>query len=125
MLRRIVLALLTLWLLSVLIFAGGHLLPGNVGRAMLGPFADAKAVEVLNHQMGTDRPVLEQYADWISGFVTGRYGRQSYAYRAPVAPFLITALMNSAKLAVVAFLLVVPLGILGGVIAALYRGRRA
>ncbi len=121
-LRRIVLALLTLWLLSVLIFAGGHLLPGNVGRAMLGPFADPKAVEVLNHQMGTDRPVLVQYADWISGFVTGNMG-DSYAYRAPVAPFLFTALLNSAKLALVAFLMVVPLGILGGVIAALYRGR--
>lgn len=117
-------ALLTLWLLSVLIFAGEHLLPGNVGRAMLGPFADPKAVEALNHQMGTDRPVLVQYADWISGFLTGDLGR-SYAYRAPVAPFLGTALLNSAKRAAVAFVLVVPLGIFGGVIAALYRGRAA
>ena len=123
-LRRIVLALLTLWLLSVLIFAGGHLLPGNVGRAMLGPFADPTAVEVLNHQMGTDRPVLVQYGDWIAGFVTGDMG-ESYAYRSPVAPFLFTALVNSAKLAVVAFVVVVPLGILGGVVAALYRGRVA
>ncbi|MEI6799567.1 MAG: ABC transporter permease [Pseudomonadota bacterium] len=123
-LRRIVLALLTLWVLSVLIFAGGHLLPGNVGRAMLGPFADPTAVEVLNHQMGTDRPVLVQYGDWIAGFVTGDMG-QSYAYRAPVAPFLLTALVNSAKLAAVAFVMVVPLGIFGGVIAALYRGKAA
>lgn len=122
MLRRLFLALLTLWLLSVLIFAGGHLLPGNVGRAMLGPFADPTAVEVLNHQMGTDRPVLVQYGAWIAGFVTGDLG-ESYAYRSPVAPFLMTALMNSAKLALVAFVLVVPLGILGGVVAALYRGR--
>jgi len=119
-----VLALLTLWVLSVLIFAGGHLLPGNVGRAMLGPFADPTAVEVLNHQMGTDRPVLVQYGDWIAGFVTGDMG-QSYAYRAPVAPFLLTALVNSAKLAAVAFVMVVPLGIFGGVIAALYRGKAA
>ena len=116
------LALLTLWLLSVLIFAGGHLLPGNVGRAMLGPFADPTAVEVLNHQMGTDRPVLVQYGAWIAGFVTGDLG-ESYAYRSPVAPFLMTALLNSAKLAMVAFVLVVPLGILSGVVAALYRGR--
>ncbi|MEO8243650.1 MAG: ABC transporter permease [bacterium] len=123
-LRRLFLALLTLWLLSVLIFAGGHLLPGNVGRAMLGPFADPAAVAVLNHQMGTDRPVLVQYASWMLGFVTGDMG-ESYAYRSPVAPFLMTALLNSAKLAVVAFVLVVPLGILGGVVAALYRGRAA
>jgi len=122
LIKRFVLALLTLWLLSVLIFAGGHLLPGNVGRAMLGPFADQTAVDVLNHEMGTDRPLLVQYGDWVSGFVTGDLG-QSYAYRSPVAPFLATALLNSAKLAAVAFVLVVPLGILGGVIAALYRGR--
>ena len=106
----------------MLIFVGGHLLPGNVGRTMLGPFADPTAVQVLNHQMGTDRPVLVQYAGWNSGFVTGDLG-QSYAYRSPVGPFLMTALLNSAKLAAVVFVLVVPLGILGGVVAALYRGR--
>lgn len=105
-----------------MVFAGGRLLPGNVGRAMLGPFADQKAVDILNHEMGTDRPLLVQYADWITGFVTGDLG-MSYAYRSPVAPFLAEALLNSTKLAIVAFLLVVPLGILGGVIAALSRGR--
>ena len=47
------------------------MLPGNVGRAMLGPFADARAVEQLNHELGTDRPLIEQYATWIGGFVTG------------------------------------------------------
>ena len=124
MLKRILLSLATLWLLSLLVFAGGRMLPGNVGRAMLGPFADQRAVDVLNHEMGTDQPLLVQYGSWISGFVSGDLG-QSYAYRAPVAPFLATALGNSAKLALVAFLLVVPLGIFGGVIAALYRGRPA
>lgn len=114
----------TLWLLSLIVFAGARMLPGNVGRAMLGPFADQKAVDILNHEMGTDRPLLVQYADWIGGILAGNLG-QSYAYRAPVAPFLETALVNSAKLALVAFLLVVPLGILGGIIAALYRGRPA
>jgi peptide/nickel transport system permease protein len=122
--RRTLLALLTLWLLSVLIFLGGHLLPGNVGRAMLGPFADQAAVDLLNHQMGTDRPLLVQYGQWIAGFLTGDLG-QSYAYRSAVAPFLGTALLNSARLAAVAFVMVVPLGILGGVVAALYRGRPA
>jgi peptide/nickel transport system permease protein len=122
--KRILLALVTLWLLSMLVFAGGRMLPGNVGRAMLGPFADQAAVDVLNREMGTDRPVLVQYGEWISGFVTGDLGN-SYAYRAPVAPFLGTALANSAKLSLVAFLMVVPLGIFGGVVAALNRGRAA
>ena len=117
--KRLALSLATLWLLSVLIFVGAQVLPGNVGRAMLGPFADQRAVEVLNHEMGTDRPLLIQYTDWIGGLATGDLG-QSYAYHAPVAPFLRIALLNSGKLALVAFLMVVPLGILGGVLAALY-----
>jgi peptide/nickel transport system permease protein len=104
------------------VFAGGRMLPGNVGRAMLGPFADQKAVDVLNHELGTDRPFLVQYVDWISDLFRGDLGL-SYAYRSPVADFLFVALLNSARLAAVAFILVVPLGILGGVISALYRGR--
>lgn len=98
------------------------MLPGNVGRAMLGPFADQRAVDLLNHEMGTDRPYLVQYGDWISGFLTGDLGL-SYAYRAPVSEFLATALLNSLKLSLIAFLMVVPLGILVGVIAALQRDR--
>lgn len=105
-----------------MVFAGSRMLPGNVGRAMLGPFADQRAVDLLNHEMGTDRPYLVQYGDWISGFLAGDLGL-SYAYRAPVSEFLATALLNSLKLSLVAFLMVVPLGILVGVIAALQRDR--
>jgi peptide/nickel transport system permease protein len=122
LLKRLGLSLVTLWLLSVMAFTGAQVLPGNIGRAMLGPFADQRAVDVLNHEMGTDRPILVQYADWVSKFAVGDMGK-SYAYRTPVAPLLMTALGNSAKLALVAFVLVVPLGILGGVIAALNVGR--
>jgi peptide/nickel transport system permease protein len=122
LLKRLGLSLVTLWLLSLMAFAGAQVLPGNIGRAMLGPFADQRAVDALNHEMGTDRPVLVQYADWVSRFAVGDMG-QSYAYRTPVAPLLEVALANSAKLALVAFLLVVPLGILGGIVAALNVGR--
>lgn len=118
LLKRVGLSLVTLWLLSVMVFAGAQVLPGNVGRAMLGPFADQRAVDALNHEMGTDRPLLVQYTDWVTRFAVGDMGR-SYAYRAPVAPFLATALVNSGKLALVAFVLVVPLGILGGIVASL------
>lgn len=119
-LRRLGLALVTLWVLSILVFAGSHILPGNVGRAMLGPFADQRAVDALNHEMGADRALVLQYIEWVSGFVTGDLGK-SYAYRAPVAQFLAGALANSAKLALMAFAMVVPLSIFGGVIAAVYR----
>ena len=105
-----------------MVFLGGQVLPGNVGRAILGPLADQRAVEVLNHQLGVDRPLLVQYWGWISNFVQGDMGT-SYIFRAPVAPFVIDALGNSLKLALIAFLLVVPLGILAGVVAALNANR--
>ena len=119
---RLFLALITLSLLSVIVFAGGQLLPGDVGRAILGPLADARAVAALDHQLGVDRPLLTQYAGWIGHFVLGDMG-QSYSYRAPVAPFIGNALLASAKLGALAFIVVVPLGILGGVYAALHAGR--
>jgi peptide/nickel transport system permease protein len=115
---RLVLSVVTLLLLSIIVFAGCQVLPGDVGRAILGPFADARAVAALNHQLGIDRPLLVQYWTWITGMVQGNMGL-SYTYRAPVAPFVIQAMLNSLKLAAIAFLLVVPLGILGGIVAAL------
>src|ERR1700744_5112052 len=119
---RVLLALVTLWLLSMIVFAGGQLLPGDVGRAILGPLADARAVAALNHQLGVDRPLLTQYTSWIGHFLRGDMG-ESYAFRAPVAPFIGSALWNSAKLGALAFVVVVPLGIAGGVYAALHAGR--
>jgi len=120
--KRLGLSLITLWLLSVIVFAGGQLLPGDIARAMLGPMADPRAVAAFNQQFGLDRPLLVQYGEWIGGFVTGDMG-VSYAYRTDVAPFIITALGYSLKLAAVALVLVVPLSIGGGVWAALHAGR--
>jgi peptide/nickel transport system permease protein len=120
-LYRLALAVVTLVLLSIIVFAGCQVLPGDVGRAILGPFADAQSVAQLDHQLGVDRPLLVQYWNWISGMVQGDMG-MSYTYRAPVAPFVIQALLNSLKLAAIAFILVVPAGIVGGVFAALRAG---
>ncbi|MGC9271559.1 ABC transporter permease [Acidiphilium sp.] len=117
--QRLGLALITLWLLSMVVFAGAQLLPGNVGRAILGPLASPVAVAALNHQLGTDLPIPIQYWRWISNFVTGNMGI-SYTYRTPVAPFVLAALLNSLKLAAVAFVIVVPLSIAGGVYAAMH-----
>ncbi|RVD33166.1 ABC transporter permease, partial [Mesorhizobium sp. M4A.F.Ca.ET.020.02.1.1] len=63
--------LFTLWLVSVLVFLAGQVLPGDVGRVMLGPFADAQAVAALNRQLGADQPVLVQYLHWFSRALTG------------------------------------------------------
>ena len=122
LIKRALLSLITLGILSLIVFLGGQLLPGDVGRAVLGPLADARAVALFDHQLGLDRPLIVQYWDWISHFVTGDMG-VSFTYRAPVAPFVAEALVNSLKLGALAFVMVVPLGIAGGVWAAQRVGR--
>ena len=122
LLRRFGLMLLTLWLLSLIVFFAGQVLPGDPGRAILGPLAAPSAVHSLDVQLGVDRPLLTRYFSWLGGILHGDLGL-SYSYRAAVAPFVWHALFNSLKLAALAFVAVVPLGIGGGVIAALRAGR--
>jgi peptide/nickel transport system permease protein len=121
-LKRLGLALLTLVLLSLIIFFAGSVLPGNPGRATLGPFASQHAVDAFNQTLGVNRPLIAQYWSWATGILHGDLGT-SYQYRAPVSTFLFPALGRSLKLAALAFVIVVPLAILGGVLAAIYRGR--
>jgi peptide/nickel transport system permease protein len=109
-----------LFLLSVVIFLAAQVLPGDVGRRVLGPFADQASVDALNHQLGTDRPLITQYWDWISGVFTGDLG-ESIQNR-PVSDVLLDPLVASGKLALLAFIIVVPLAIAGGVFAAIHEG---
>ena len=120
--KRLALSLLTLALLSVVVFLGAQVLPGDVGRAILGPLAAPEAVAALNHQLGADLPPAQQYFAWIGRLLHGDMG-DSYVFRAPVAPFIGSALLNSLKLAAVAFVIVVPLSIGAGVYAAMHAGR--
>jgi len=119
--RRFALALVTLFLLSILVFVASQLLPGNIGRNVLGPFASENDVNMLNHQLGVDQPIYVQYIQWVGRLLHGHLGN-SLQYKVPVVELLGPSLVNSLKLAGVAFLLVVPLSILGGVVAALRRG---
>jgi peptide/nickel transport system permease protein len=107
--------------LSVIVFLAAQVLPGDVGRRVAGPFASKASVEQINKQLGTDRPIVVQYGDWISGFVQGDLGTSVQSRRA-VSDIVWTAFGNSAKLAILAFLIVVPLGIFGGVVAAMNEG---
>jgi peptide/nickel transport system permease protein len=122
LLRRLGLMVLTLFLLSLIVFSAGQILPGDPGRANLGPLAAQSAVQAFDHQFGVDRPLITRYVSWIGGLAHGNFGT-SYTYQSAVEPFIRAALINSVKLAVLAFVIVVPLGIFGGVIAALRVGR--
>jgi peptide/nickel transport system permease protein len=108
-------------LLSVIVFLASQVLPGDVGRRVAGPFASQASVEQINKQLGTDRSVLVQYGDWIGGFVQGDLGTSVQSRRA-VSDIVWTAIGNSAKLAILAFIIVVPLGVFGGVVAAMNEG---
>jgi peptide/nickel transport system permease protein len=122
LLKRIALAILTLILLSIIVFAAVQLLPGNVGRNVLGGFATPQAVAHFNREFGVDRPVVVQYWSWISKLAEGHLG-VSFEYQVPVSSLLGGSLVNSLKLAALAFVLLVPISILGGVVAALFRDR--
>jgi peptide/nickel transport system permease protein len=122
-LRRLGLGIITLFILSLIVFFAAQVLPGDPARAILGPLAAPSAVNALSHQLGTDKPVIEQYGTWIGNVVHGDFGT-SYSYQQAVGPLLGTALVKSLELAALAFVIVVPLGIGGGVIAALNYGKR-
>jgi peptide/nickel transport system permease protein len=124
LLRRLGLMVLTLWILSLIVFFAGQILPGDPARATLGQLASPAAVQALDAQLGVNRPLLTRYLSWIGGLLHGNFGT-SYAYRTAVEPFVRAALINSIKLALLAFVIVVPLGIIGGVLAALRAGRGA
>ena len=121
--KRILLSLITLFLLSLIVFIGAQVLPGDVGRSILGPLADQRAVDALNERLGANEPLISQYFDWIGGLFTGDMGT-SLAFRRPVSDVLGDALVNSLKLAIIAFVIVVPLSIFGGVYAALNEGSK-
>jgi peptide/nickel transport system permease protein len=122
LLKRLGFALITLWILSVIVFLAGQVFPGDPARAILGPLAAPSSVAALRRQLGLDKPFVDQYWHWISNFVQGNPGT-SYQYQAPIGPLLLGALGRSLKLGALAFVIVVPLGIAGGVLAALNEGR--
>lgn len=118
---RILLSIVTLLILSILVFVASQVLPGNVARNILGPLADQASVDDLNSQLGTDRSLVVQYWDWVTGLLTGDMGTSAIQQRS-VFDIIGDSVVNSAKLALLAFLIVVPLAILGGVYAALKEG---
>jgi peptide/nickel transport system permease protein len=123
-LKRLGLAAITLFLLSVIVFSVSSILPGNVGRSVLGPFATQASVDALNQELGADRPLITQYKEWVGGLLHGDLG-VSLTQNVPAWQLLGPALSNSLKLALVAFLICVPLSVLGGIVAGLRYGRTA
>ena len=122
-LKRLGLSLISLFLLSILVFAMAGVLPGDPARNLLGREAPASQVKELNHQLGYDRPFVVRYFDWLGNFLRGDLGKSARNYPRGVSEDLIPALKRSLKLAALALVIIVPISIVGGVLAALRYGR--
>jgi peptide/nickel transport system permease protein len=121
-LRRIGLTLVTLVIVSMTVFAAAQLLPGDLGRTILGPYATKAQVDALNHELGADQPLPVRYWNWASDFVRGDWGT-SPVQNVEVRPYVLGRFKNSLILAAFAFVLIVPLSIMFGVVAALNYGK--
>ena len=118
--RRLLLMVPTLILASMLIFALAEVLPGDVGRSVLGPYATQAQVERFNRELGADRPLYVRYLSWAGGFVTGDWG-ESLQLKTPVFPVVMRAFGNSLLLALFALVIIVPTSVVVGVFAGLRR----
>jgi len=118
-LQRLGAGLLTLWLVTVLVFIGTQLLPGDVAQAVLGQSATPEAVAALRIEMGLDRPAVVRYFAWITGLLDGNLGT-SLANGARISSLIAERLSNTLLLAGVTALLVVPAAIVLGLVAAMY-----
>ena len=117
LLKRLFSAIVTLWLLTTIVFAIVNVLPGNIGRKILGPFAPEAEVVAFNKRLGTDRPLIEQYLRSMKNIVTLDFGN-SFGSGQAVLDLILPALGRSAKIAVLALIITIPISVLAGIIAA-------
>ncbi len=119
--KRVGLGFLTLLLVSVLIFAGTQILPGDVASAILGQNATPEALAALRDNLGLNQPLLTRYLSWLAGFATGNLGT-SLANQQPVADLLWPRFWNTMALAAFAAIISVPIAVLLGLLTAVKRG---
>jgi peptide/nickel transport system permease protein len=120
--RRLALGVLTLFLISLVVFAAVLALPGDAATAILGREATPERVAALRDQLNLNDSVVTQYLDWIGGVVTGSFG-ESAATQQPVSELLSDRVANTGFLVFVAAVIAIPLSIGIGVWTAMRRDR--
>jgi peptide/nickel transport system permease protein len=118
--RRVLLGLLTLWLVTIAVFAITNILPGNPAEVRLGPLASKQALAAEEHRMGLDRPLTARYWTFVSGAVHGDFGT-SFKTERPVASDLGARLPATLELALLATLIALAVGVPLGFMAAVRR----
>lgn len=119
--KRLGSGLLTLLIVSLVVFMATNLLPGDTAQELLGQAATPEAVAALRAQLGLDQPALLRYIHWLAGLVTGDPGT-SLVTGQSVAELIASRLPNSLMLAAVTALVAVPLALSIGILSAMYRG---
>jgi len=119
---RIFFGILTLFLVSVVVFAATQALPGNAAQAILGKQATPEALAALTRQLHLDQSPVQQYLHWLGGLLSGNLGT-SAATQEPVSQLIGSRLLNSGFLVLVSALVALPLSLLLGVLMAMRRDR--
>ncbi|PWJ84602.1 peptide/nickel transport system permease protein [Pseudaminobacter salicylatoxidans] len=118
--ERLALGLVTLVVVSALIFVGVELLPGDLAQQILGQSATPETVAAFRRELGLDQPALYRYMNWLGGVVHGEFGN-SLANGRPISDLLGVRLKNTLFLAGFAAVISVPTALILGILAALYR----
>jgi peptide/nickel transport system permease protein len=125
--RRLAAAAVTLLVVSVLVFAATEVLPGDAAGAVLGRTATPEQLAELRVEMGLDRPAAGRYLDWLGGLMTGDLGDSAAGFaqggELPIWETISGKIGNSLVLAGVTTLILVPLTLGLGVLAAVRAGR--
>ncbi len=118
--QRLALGLLTLFVVSLIIFLGVELLPGDFAQEILGQSATPETVAAMRRELGLDQPAYVRYFDWLGGVLQGDFGK-SLASRRNVSELIGTRFLNTLFLAAFAAVISVPVAVALGILAALYR----
>lgn len=120
--KRVLQAIGVILCISIITFFVLNIVPGNPVRIMLGEFADEATIARVTAEMGLDQPIIVQYFNWLKNMLMGDFG-VSYFQNKPVLDILVTSFLITAKLAGIAYLLSIVLGVVVGVVAAVNRGK--
>ncbi|MDB5525425.1 MAG: transporter permease [Rhizobium sp.] len=122
LLIRIVLAILTLFAVSVLIFTATEVLPGDVASAVLGQGATPDSLKVFRAELGLDRPAYVRYFEWFTGAIQGDFGK-ALTNKRDILKSITPRFENTMFLAGFAAVIAVPLSVGLGILAAINEGK--
>jgi len=120
--RRLGLAVLTIFIISLIVFFGVEALPGDAATAYLGQLATPESLKALREEFGLNKPPLVRYVIWLGDLVKGDLG-ESLSRKKPVSELIGNRFRNTAVLAAAATIFAVPIAIVLGVIAGLTRDK--